>query len=167
MAKYASNKYALGISDRSGAAYRLRNMRKEWTGFLVGKDEWESKQPQLNPLKVVGDPQALKNPRPDRTEPAVTVLLAFNSFKSGGSGATTITVTEPGHGRSTGDVVRFRDVSPFDGFSESMLETGAGFSITKVNSSDYTFVATSGTATSGSTAGGGATSSAGPVTVSA
>jgi hypothetical protein len=167
MAKYASNKYALGISDRSGAAYRLRNMRKEWTGFLVGKDEWESKQPQLNPLKVVGDPQALKNPRPDRTEPAVTVLLAFNSFKSGGLGATTITVTEPGHGRSTGDVVRFRDVSPFDGFSESMLETAAGFSITKVNSSDYTFVATSGSATSGTTAGGGATSSAGPVTVSA
>ena len=47
MAKYASNKYALGISDRSGAAYKLRHMRKEWTGMLVGKDEWEAKQPQL------------------------------------------------------------------------------------------------------------------------
>ena len=167
MARFASNKYALGISDRSGVAYKLRNMRKEWTGFLVGKDEWESKQPQLNPLKVVGDPQALKNPRPDRTEPAVTVLLSFNSFRSAGSGTTTITVTEPGHGRSTGDTVRFRDIIPFDGFAESMLETAAGFSITKVDSASYTFVATSGTATSGSVAGGGANASAGPVTVSA
>ena len=167
MARFASNKYALGISDRSGVAYKLRDMRKEWTGFLVGKDEWEAKQPQLNPLKVVGDPQALKNSRPDRTEPPVTVLLAFNSFLSAGSGTTTITVTEPGHGRSTGDVVRFRDVSPFDGFSESMLETAAGFSITKVDSASYTFVATSGTATSGNVAGGGGFASAGPVTVSA
>jgi len=167
MARFASNKYALGISDRSGVAYKLRNMRKEWTGFLVGKDEWESKQPQLNPLKVVGDPQALKNPRPDRTEPAVTVLLSFNSFRSAGSGTTTITVTEPGHGRSTGDTVRFRAVSPFDGFTESMLETAAGFSITEVDSDNYTFVATSGSATSGSVAGGGGVSSAGPVTVSA
>ena len=75
MAKYASNKYALGISDRSGAAYKLRHMRKEWTGFLVGYDEWEAKQPQLNPVRVVGDPQALRDPRPDRTENPVLVLL--------------------------------------------------------------------------------------------
>lgn len=39
MARYASEKYALGISDRSGVAYKLRDMRKEWNGFLVGKDE--------------------------------------------------------------------------------------------------------------------------------
>ena len=167
MPKFASNKYAQGISDRSGVAYKLRHMRKEWTGFLVGKDEWESKQPQLNPVKVVGDPQALKNPRPDRTEPAVTVLLPFNSFRSGTAATTTITVTEPGHGRSTGDTVTFRDITPFDGFAESMLETAAGFSITKVNSERYTFVATSGTASSGDVAGGGANASAGPVTVSA
>ena len=48
-----------------------------------------------------------------------------------------------------------------------MLETAAGFSITKVDSASYTFVATSGTATSGSVAGGGSNASAGPVTVSA
>jgi len=166
MARYASNKYSMGISDRSGAAYKLRDMRKEWTGFLVGKDEWEAKQPQLNPEKIVGDSQALKNPRPDRTEPPVAVLLAFNSFLSSGVGTTLITVAEPGHGRSTGDIVRFRDMAPFDGFSESMLETAAGFSITKVNSDTYTFVSTSGTATIGNIKGGGEISSAGPVTVS-
>ena len=31
MAKFASNKYAYGISDRSGQRYRLKDMRLEWT----------------------------------------------------------------------------------------------------------------------------------------
>ena len=43
MSKFASGKYALGISDRSGFAYPLNRMRKEWTGALVGFDEWEAK----------------------------------------------------------------------------------------------------------------------------
>ena len=80
MGKFASGKYALGISDRSGAAYKLRDMRKEWTGMLVGFDEWEPKQPQLRPRKVSADPQALRNPRPDREAPLVTVLLQNDPF---------------------------------------------------------------------------------------
>ena len=167
MARYASNKYAMGISDRSGAAYRLRDMRKEWTGMLVGKDEWESKQPQLIPVKKAGDPQALRDARPDRTEPEVTVLLSANPMRSGSSGSAIITVTEPGHGRSTGDTVRFRSVFPFDGFTSSVLESAGGDSITKVNENRYTFSASSGTATTGSLQGGGEDVSAGPVTVSA
>ena len=103
MGKWATGKYALGISDRSGAAYPLRSMRKEWTGMLVGWDEWEPKQPQLNPIKAPADAEALRDARPDRTAPAVTVLLPLNSFKSGSSGSSVITVTEPGHDRSTGD----------------------------------------------------------------
>jgi hypothetical protein len=167
MARYASEKYALGISDRSGVAYKLRDMRKEWNGFLVGKDEWEAKQPQLDVPKFVAEPQALRNPRPDRTEPAVTVLLSFNPFLSGSSGSATITVSEPGHGRSTGDTVRFRSTTPFDGFTASVIETADGYSITKVDDDSYTFSATSGTAITGSTKGGGGNVSAGPVTVSA
>ena len=166
MARYASEKYALGISDRSGAAYKLRDMRKEWPGFLVGKDEWESKQPQLDTPKFMAEPQALRNARPDRTEPAVEVLLQFNPFRSGDSGSTTINVYQPGHGRSTGDTVRFRSVEAFDGFTASMIESAAGFSITKVDDDNYTFTASSGTATSGSVLGGGGFASAGPVTVS-
>jgi hypothetical protein len=46
-------------------------MKKEWNGSLVGWDEWEPKQPQLNPLPKVGDPQAILNPRPDRAEPLI------------------------------------------------------------------------------------------------
>ena len=43
-------------------------MRKEWTGALVGPDEYEPKHPQLYPPRPGPDPQALKNPRPDRPE---------------------------------------------------------------------------------------------------
>lgn len=69
MSKYAVGKKAYGISDRSGFRYRLDRMRKEWTGMLVGYDEWEAKQPQLEPRRKVIDAQALKDPRPDRIEP--------------------------------------------------------------------------------------------------
>ena len=65
---YASGKHAWGISDRSGRRYRLRDMRLEWTGALVGPDEYEPKHPQLFPPKVGPDPQALRNPRPDTKE---------------------------------------------------------------------------------------------------
>jgi|TARA_R100001143_G_scaffold63128_1_gene68627 hypothetical protein len=167
MPRYAGGKYALGISDRSGRAYPLTSMIKEWNGLLVGRDEFEAKQPQLDPRHHITDPQALRISRPDRTEPATTVLLAFNSFESGNSGSAVITVTEPGHGRSTGDTVRFRKVQSFDGFTESAIEDSSGFSITKVNSDNYTFTSGSGTASTGNTKGGGGFSSAGPVTVSA
>jgi len=69
MSKYATGKWAYGISDRSGFRYRLRDMRKEWNGLLVGKDEWEAKQPQLEPLRATPDPQALRNPRPEQNVP--------------------------------------------------------------------------------------------------
>jgi hypothetical protein len=66
LSKFATGKHAFGISDRSGFRYRLKDMRKEWNGLLVGKDEWEEKHPQLQPLRVVPDPQALRNPRPEQ-----------------------------------------------------------------------------------------------------
>jgi len=150
MARYATGKYALGISDRSGRAYKLTNMLREWNGLLVGNDEFETKQPQLDPRHHITDPEALRNSRPARIEPAVMVLLEMDPFISGSSGSATITVIEPGHGRSTGD-----------------MEDSDGFSITKVNSNRYTFVSGSGTATAGNVRGGGGSVSAGPVTVSA
>jgi len=65
---YASGSKAWGISDRSGRRYRLREMKREWTGSLVGPDAFEPKHPQLFPIKVGPDPQALRNPRPDKAE---------------------------------------------------------------------------------------------------
>lgn len=32
--------------DRSGKIYDAENTRKEWTGLIVGKDEWEPRHPQ-------------------------------------------------------------------------------------------------------------------------
>jgi hypothetical protein len=69
MPKFATGKNSYAISDRSGQRYRYRDMRKEWNGLLVGKDEYEPKHPQLYPYPPVTDPQALKNARPDRVEP--------------------------------------------------------------------------------------------------
>ena len=68
MGRYAAGNKAWGISDRSGFRYRLREMRKEWNGLLVGPDEYESKHPQLEAPNVSADPQALRDPRPDRAE---------------------------------------------------------------------------------------------------
>ena len=36
----------LVISDRSGLTYDRSNTKKEWTGLIVGKDEWEPRHPQ-------------------------------------------------------------------------------------------------------------------------
>lgn len=68
MARYAAGNKAYGISDRSGFRYRLREMKKEWNGLIVGPDEYEPKHPQLEAPRVGPDPQALRNPRPDQTE---------------------------------------------------------------------------------------------------
>lgn len=63
------SRYAKGVSDRSGFVYRLKDMKKEWTGALVGPDEFEAKHPQLTIRRVPADPKPLRNARPDRREP--------------------------------------------------------------------------------------------------
>ena len=163
---YASGKHALFISDRRGAAFPYRRMRIEWTGARVDVSEYEPKSAQLEIPKNISDPEALQHASSDRIEPLAEVLLQYNPFKSGNSGSAIITVRSPGHGRSTGDTVRFRSVSNFDGFTASTVELAAGYSITKVDADFYTFTVGSGTATTGNLLGGGGTASAGPVTVS-
>ena len=168
MARYASGSNAWGYSDRSGFRYRLAEMMTEWSGAKVGPDEYEAKHPQLEPIKVGPDPQALRDPRPDqRTETAVEILLIVNPFVSGSSGSAVITVLEPSHGRTTGDIVRFRTTQGFDGFSSTVLEKADGYTITVVDSGSYTFTASSGTATAGDQRGGGENATVGPVTLEA
>jgi len=79
---FASDKNAWGISDRSGFRYRLKDMRREWTGALVGPDEFEPKHPQLEPPKVGPDPQALRNPRPDRKEPLKVYVVGIPTVET-------------------------------------------------------------------------------------
>jgi len=80
MARFASGKDAWGYSDRSGFRYRLREMVTEWNGLKVGPDEYETKHPQLQPVRVGPDPQALHNPRP----PSIihSVSITFPTFNS-------------------------------------------------------------------------------------
>lgn len=165
MSRFALGKDAYGISDRSGFRYRLRDMRKEWNGLFVGKEEFETKHPQLQPINVSPDPQAIRNARPERIEPKVEVLLNLNPFGSQ-VGTSVMKVKEPGHGRDTGDIVRFRKSLGFAGITSENLNKAAGYSITKVNADTYTFNVDGGPA-SVTLFGGGKVASAGPVTVEA
>lgn len=135
---YASGKRAYGISDRSGRRYRLRDMRKEWTGSLVGPDEFEAKHPQLLPLKPFPDPQALRNPRPDQVESKSKVLLEFNPFFVSVVDSNQLTVYEPGHGKTTGDRVRFTNAQSFQDFYAKTLNRSEGYIITVISVDEYT-----------------------------
>ena len=76
MGRFATGKYSYGISDRSGMRYRLNKMKLEWNGSLVGPDEFERKHPQLGPVNVPVDGQAVKNASPARTENPMERSLA-------------------------------------------------------------------------------------------
>ena len=109
MGKYASGKYALAISDRSGMAFPYDEMVREWNGSLVHYSEFEAKQPQLQPKPVGSDPQALYNPRPQPESKASLILLNNNPFTSViYSGTTYVNVFSEDHQRAAGSVVRFR-----------------------------------------------------------
>jgi hypothetical protein len=167
MSKFAQGKFAYATSDRSGVRYKYKDMRREWNGLLVGKDEYEPKHPQLGPFRSPVDAQALKDARPARTEPAVEVLLAQNSL-SAVSGSSVVTIREPGHGRSTGDTIRIRNINGFNGFTKTVLEDAGGYEITVVTTETYTIDLTdAGETASSSGRGGGDNASVGPITVEA
>jgi len=145
--------------------FPYKEMVREWNGSFVHVSEFEAKQPQLEPSRYTGDPQGLSNARPARTEPATQNLLGALPFDLT-SGSSTVTVTEFSHGRSTADVVRFRNVqgSP-GGLAYTVFENASGFSITKVNNDSYTFDC--GSNATVTEKAGGMTVTAGPVTQSA
>ena len=162
MSKLSRGKYAQAISDRSGMAFPYNEMVKEWNGSLVHVSEFEAKQPQLEPTRYTGDPEGLSNARPARTEPATQNLLPSNPFSITASDQT-ITVTEPSHGRTVSETVRFRNVdgSP-GGLAYTVFENSSGFSITSITTNTYTFELGSTPTLSGNF--GGEFVTAGPVT---
>ena len=148
---FARGKRSMAISDRSGMAFPYREMVKEWNGFLVHYSEYEPKQPQLDPRFHGGDPQALRNARPQPAAVTSLIMLSNNPFetiKYGGS--TFVNVFSIDHQRSTSDTVRFRgppavtttgsggpdtrnlqqflSVPTFDNVSD--ISAGGGFTIT-------------------------------------
>ena len=160
---YARGKRSKAISDRSGMEFPYKEMVKEWNGSFVHVSEFETKQPQLNPVRFPGDAQGLSDARPARTEPATQNLLNSNPF-SLVSGSQTVTVTEQNHGRASNDVVRFRNVegSP-GGLAFTVFENASGFSITKIDNNSYSF--SSGSNATITEEAGGIMVTAGPVTI--
>ena len=162
MSKLSRGKYAKAISDRSGMEFPYNEMVKEWNGSLVHVSEFEPKQPQLEPTRYTGDPQGLSNARPARTEPATQNMLPSDPFSITASDQT-ITVTEPNHGRSVSETVRFRNVNGSPGaLAYTVFENASGFSITSVATNTYTFELGSTPTLSGNFGGNFVT--AGPVT---
>ena len=83
MAKFASGKFAKRISDRSGMAFPYNEMVKEWNGSIVHYTEFEAKHPQLEPLPIVTDPEALENAKPQTAISRVFVGGANGPIEGG------------------------------------------------------------------------------------
>jgi hypothetical protein len=163
MSNLSRGKYAQAISDRSGQAFPYQEMVTEWNGAFVHYSEFEPKHPQLEPRRFTADGQGLPKARPARVEPATPNLLQSNPFTLT-SGSETVSVYEPRHGRTTGDIVVFRNVdgSP-GGVAYSVFENTNGFSITVTDTNNYTFLL--GATPTRTEKGGGITVTAGPVTL--
>ena len=76
---FAKGKYAYRISDRSGFRYRIKDMRKEWNGSVVGYDEYEEKHPQLTPPRIRTDLEAIRDARPDVKDDNIKFIVYTNT----------------------------------------------------------------------------------------
>ena len=114
MTTFASGKFALAISDRSGMAFPYNEMVREWNGALVHVSEYEPKSPQLDPKPTSADPQALQRARTARTEFATEDFLPNDPFQLSSTDLvptqTALNVNAPNSGLVNGDHVRFRNV---------------------------------------------------------
>ncbi len=161
---YATGKYAKFISDRSGMEYPYKEMVVEWNGARVHKSEFEPKTPQDRPNKHAPDAIALQFPRPAREESVTERLLTLNPFRNE-AGSSVVKIFEPGHGRSTGDTVRFRNaVGPY--VSSLQVNSDSGHTITKIDDDFYSYDNGLGLGLSSIIIFGGDRASSGPVTVS-
>ena len=99
MAKYASGRRSLAISDRSGMAFPYDEMVKEWNGSLVHNSEYEPKQPQIRRRYAVSDAIALQNPRNMKFQQPDQKFLADGDgtiSDSGGASVGVANLTLPG-----------------------------------------------------------------------
>ena len=191
MGQFSKGRYALMISDRSGAAFPYREMVQEWNGAWVHNSEYEPKQPQVSPRPHGADPQALQHAKPARTEFAVADLLKEDPLETYQVGSPIVNVNLPGHGYTTGDTKRFRgplgaagvygDPEGVGGITGATIAKAAGYTITVgkyvngatdtdgpngtgIYGTDWFYFSADTNATSVAT-GGGYPMSVGPVTI--
>jgi len=144
MTTFASGKHALAVSDRSGLVFPYLEMVREWNGAWVHTSEFEPKQPQLEPKPTSADPQALQRARPTRVALPTPSPLNDDPFLT--EVGTTVIVTQTGHGRSTGDAVRFYQVkTPVGGVALSTFELNTTLATT-ITATDTSIVLTDGSA---------------------
>lgn len=73
--RFASGKHAIAECDRCGFRYKLSELKRERIknlvrNVLVCRTCWDKDHPQLQlGLYPIEDPQAVRNPRPDRSYP--------------------------------------------------------------------------------------------------
>ena len=89
MSIYARGKYAFGFCDVTGFRYKLEDLVPlirdgRDTGLRVGYDVVDVDNPQyeLGRMKM-SDPQALRNPRPDKALEQSRILCAFDPVGGG------------------------------------------------------------------------------------
>ena len=115
MTAFASGKYALAISDRSGMAFPYNEMVTEWNGAFVHFTEFEPKQPQLDPTPASADPQGLPQARPARTEFPTEDFLPLNPITTTAAN-TNLKIDFPNGDLQVNDFVRLRNIkSPVGG----------------------------------------------------
>jgi len=94
MAKWATGKRSLAISDRSGMAFPYTEMIKEWNGSLVHYSEFEPKHPQIRRKRIVADAIALQNSRSQKFQQPTNIDGVYAD--SGGTMVGVADLTLPG-----------------------------------------------------------------------
>jgi hypothetical protein len=94
MAKWATGKRSLSISDRSGMAFPYTEMVKEWNGSLVHYSEFEPKHPQIRRKRIVADAIALQNSRSQKFQQPTNIDGIYAD--SGGTMVGVADLTLPG-----------------------------------------------------------------------
>ena len=82
---YAIGKFAKALCDRCGFEYKLNELKKEWNGLKVCPNCYEPKHPQLEPITVKADPEALYQPRPNNDKEVgegFVVVTSSNIFQN-------------------------------------------------------------------------------------
>jgi hypothetical protein len=98
-ATFATGRIAIALCDRCGMQYKLRVLQdqivdQKKTGLLVCPDCYDEDQPQLRLGKTpIYDPQALRNPRPDKRTDVTNSPVLTGEYTSYGQPIFTTNVT--------------------------------------------------------------------------